>query len=734
MEAATKLFKPNIELIKKHLSFIVEGMGDYADGKIEIAHGLTPNKATTFTLDEVEKAAQFAVEKNAQGENIYLVGSLLDPDIAPFGRSRDTDFYATSVVWCDIDRQVTPEELKQKYAALPPSLVVITGRTPHLRTHLWWKLQEPCTDAETLREALEGVQIALGGDRAVKNVTSLMRLGGTVAWPKKSGRVTEYTEVITPANATQSVNIERLISNYPATGFYHETPQAAHAQEVQAVAANPFEEKIADGRDKYMSDMVYAAIVNLTGELGRWPTPQEVFEDAWPTYAKKVMTREGKTLDQEGRGERLMQSKIKSKLWAFERGKMRGLESPALIAASHKAKQRQPLQMAETAITAPLTTPTGEYDPETGEVLEATVMAKILPFKWAGDVQPQIDANDFVEGMLGTGQFSVVYGESNCGKTFFMTDLAFHVAMGRKWRDRRVDKGGVVYVALEGSFGLSNRIAAFRQENEESANMPFAVVTTQINFLDNNPDGNLALFIETVKHVAQKVGGVKLVVVDTLARAISGGDENSGQDMGLLVAHADLIRQATGAHVCFVHHSGKDRAKGARGHSSLRAAVDTEIEVSRQEDDNFSTVKVVKQRDMEMAEDMFFGLKSVCIGVNRHNEEVKSCVVNVIEQPETTQKDRGQRLNDMQQFVYDALIETLISYGKERTPRQGMSAVKCVTYDQLADTMQEMGYKDLYDKDGKNNVKSVTNTVRASLRRKGIVGYDKGFIWVINKN
>ena len=38
--------------------------------------------------------------------------------------------------------------------------------------------------------------------------------------------------------------------------------------------------------------------------------------------------------------------------------------------------------------------------------------------------------------------------------------------------------------------------------------------------------------------------------------------------------------------VLLVHHTGKDAAKGARGHSSLRAAIDTEI------DDNFGSVQV----------------------------------------------------------------------------------------------------------------------------------------------
>jgi RecA-family ATPase len=351
-----------------------------------------------------------------------------------------------------------------------------------------------------------------------------------------------------------------------------------------------------------------------------------------------------------------------------------------------------------------------------GEVIEEHPKAPI-PFTLFGDIKPRIDANDFVEGLLGQGQFSVVYGESNCGKTFFMTDLAFHVALGRKWRDCRVDKGGVVYVALEGSFGLSNRIAAFRQEHPEAKDMPFAVITTQINFLD--PNGNLGDFIETVKFISDQIGNVKLIVVDTLARAISGGDENSGQDMGLLVHHADQIRAATEAHVCFVHHSGKNKALGARGHSSLRAAVDTELEVSRDEGASFSTVKVVKQRDMELGDDMYFGLKSVCIGVNKYNEEVKSCVVDVVDEPEKV-RVKDDVLSPAQQFVYDTILNCMARIGTQE-----------ITYAQLAQELEDSGWLSEVPPE---KAKDRTKSVRESLRKKNLIGFDRGLLWLINKD
>jgi hypothetical protein len=78
------------------------------------------------------------------------------------------------------------------------------------------------------------------------------------------------------------------------------------------------------------------------------------------------------------------------------------------------------------------------------------------------------------------------------------------------------------------------------------------------------------------------------------------------------------------AHLMVIHHSGKDRAKGARGHSLLRAATDTEIEVER------GRVTVTKQRDMDGEFKQAFRLRAVNIGTDRDGGWVSSCVVEFI--------------------------------------------------------------------------------------------------------
>jgi hypothetical protein len=255
-----------------------------------------------------------------------------------------------------------------------------------------------------------------------------------------------------------------------------------------------------------------------------------------------------------------------------------------------------------------------------------------LPLIYFQDVKPALKAEDFVEGLLIKAAMSVTYGPSNCGKTFFMADLALHVAMGLEWRGREVEQAGVIYCAMEGAHGIQNRVAAFALAcGLAGQEIPFAIIPVALNLLDPNAD--TSRLIDAIAEAAARMAiPVGLVVMDTLSRAMAGGNENAPEDMGALVANSDRIRQATGAHVAWIHHSGKDQAQGARGHSLLRAATDTEIEISRADNDSPSVAKVTKQRELEIDGVFGFSLKRVELGLNHRGKPVTSCVVEPAEE------------------------------------------------------------------------------------------------------
>jgi AAA domain len=243
------------------------------------------------------------------------------------------------------------------------------------------------------------------------------------------------------------------------------------------------------------------------------------------------------------------------------------------------------------------------------------------------------EASDFVEGTLCDGQISAWSGEPNAGKTFVALDLGMRVALGWRWHGREVDRGGVIFIAGEGAGGIKQRIAAFRQHHgmDKTADAWFAVVPVAVNFRDKASVGGL---IAAINGAAPMLGGrVRLIVVDTLSRALAGGDENSSVDMGALVAAADRVRLATGAHVMLIHHTGKDPSKGARGHSLLRGNIDTELLVERGDAPGTIIARTTKQRDLECTGIFSFQLRQKELGTNRRGKQITSCVVKTADMP-----------------------------------------------------------------------------------------------------
>lgn len=290
----------------------------------------------------------------------------------------------------------------------------------------------------------------------------------------------------------------------------------------------------------------------------------------------------------------------------------------------------------------------------------STSSAREIPIVYWGDIKPNLDAADFVEGLLLDCAMSVVYGQSNSGKTFFMADMALHVAAGMPWRGRAVEQGAVIWLAMEGSYGIFNRVEAWKREHGmEDATIPFAVVPVALDLLD--PFGDTEPLIAAIKRAAKMLEmPVRLIVVDTLSRAIAGGNENSPEDMGALVTNGTRIQQEIKAHVSWIHHSGKDDAKGARGHSLLRAATDTEIEIVA--DGPARGARVTKQRELDGGGDFGFTLRVVELGTNKRGKPVTSCVVQHDEAPMV--RPKGTHLDGHKKRAFDLLIEAIAASGR----------------------------------------------------------------------
>ena len=231
--------------------------------------------------------------------------------------------------------------------------------------------------------------------------------------------------------------------------------------------------------------------------------------------------------------------------------------------------------------------------------------------------------DELVEGLMTIGSSVVVYGDSNSGKTFWALSVATAIATGTDCYGRKTDPGLVVYLASEAPASIRSRMQAIKKFYGCSLEN-LAMVPVPMNFYSGDQDANDV--IELVKAVEEMKGQpVRLIIGDTLARMSAGANENSGEDMGPVMARFDQVATATGAAMMIIHHNGKDAARGARGWSGIRAHIDTEIEVA--EKDGSRSVTVTKQRELpSKGETIYFRLEVIEMGTTKFGAAATTCV------------------------------------------------------------------------------------------------------------
>jgi len=248
---------------------------------------------------------------------------------------------------------------------------------------------------------------------------------------------------------------------------------------------------------------------------------------------------------------------------------------------------------------------------------------EIIKFR---DMPPRLDGRPLIKGLLEREQASVCFGDSGCGKTFLCLALALRVAAGIDCFDRKVHQGAVIYVATEAGRSIINRVAAFKiARHLEDDDIPFFAVPSPVD-LCHADVGDIERLIGTIRDAVTD-SDVALIVIDTVSRALAGGNENAPDDKGSFVRSLDRLRDEFHCHVCAVHHSGKNYALGARGHSLLKAAVDTEIEVTRNDNTKISTATITKQRDGISEDQIAFRLRQIELGEDQDEGMVTSCIV-----------------------------------------------------------------------------------------------------------
>ena len=391
---------------------------------------------------------------------------------------------------------------------------------------------------------------------------------------------------------------------------------------------------------------------------------------------------------------------------------LNGHEIDATINSGLKFGKQQPYEYGRNKQISSYNPSETKYDAD-GVVIENNVVNQKEPNKFKilnfDDLLYAPKVEWIIKGIFPKKSFGVIYGQPGKGKTFVALDMALCIAHGLQWHGLDVVQGSVLYIAGEGMGGLPKRLKAWTSQNARNEpSPPFYAIAAGVNMRDEIDVNSI---IASIDGLNQKFS---LIVIDTVARAILGGDENSSTDMGLFVAACDAIKEHTGSTVIGIHHSGKDEEKGMRGSSALLGAVDTVVQIS-QEIEGKIVLKNEKQKDAEPFKDMVFKTAIIATGIDE-----TSIIIEPDEDQTVYQKKVSSKADLYLEKLWDAIADS-----QERI--RGMPAAHINSW-------RDICYRNELGGDGQEAKKKSFQRARSRLMEQKKIVCENGLVAVIQED
>ena len=519
----------------------------------------TPHKlehGRLYDLADLDDLVEHAASLNASANcNVYISAGLRRAETPTLKRAGDSDVFATVAAWADFDKPagLTSALDVAERLNLRPNVVVFTGNEPHLRGQMWWVLEEPCEDLALHRRLQSALAQRLGGDPSVVNPSRVMRLGGSVAWPLKAGRVLEMTGFYEVETRTAPYTIDEIEARLRQAGALEQAAPTAKVLDFSAAApVLDLDDMVERAREN--GQWHKNALLATAHLLGRGTPPDVVLD----VLAGRLQ-QPGFTYHDTRRELEIM----------VRGGVQRGMGANAL---------REQLK-ASLAVTPAVE---GEAKPQRDPF-------PLFSIEGMGDEPPP---EWRVDGFIPKVGIGVLYGPSGTFKSFVALDLGLSIAHGLDWRGVHIESAPTVYIAAEGTYGIRKRIKVWREHRGgEAACAGFWLAPVAVNLQDA---ATVNLIAERLRALPQKPA---FIVIDTLARTFGPGNENDAKDMSTFIRACDYLSAEFEAFVLIIHHSGKDVEKGARGSGSLRAGADVEFKIDRAGD--IVSVESLKQKESE---------------------------------------------------------------------------------------------------------------------------------------
>ncbi|WP_170352516.1 AAA family ATPase [Ruegeria lacuscaerulensis] len=286
----------------------------------------------------------------------------------------------------------------------------------------------------------------------------------------------------------------------------------------------------------------------------------------------------------------------------------------------------------------------GSLDAEARELLG--LPPSRLKFLSPTDCETLPTRNYLIKGLLGEGDVAAVIGAPGAGKSLLAPYLGYAIAQGAEVFGCRNRQGGVFYVAAEDSHGMRARVQALRGQYGDAD--AFRLVEGVSDLLSENSEDLKALLI------AVEDRRPVLIVIDTLAIAFPGLEENEAKAMGRVVAVARSLTR-WGAAVVLVHHDTKAGDGLPRGHSILNGALDLSLHLKR--NGKVVCVRPTKNRNGSTDQQLAFRVDTVQMGNDDDGEPVLTAIC--VEEHATELQKTGKPLARSKRVALEILTDLL---------------------------------------------------------------------------
>jgi hypothetical protein len=239
--------------------------------------------------------------------------------------------------------------------------------------------------------------------------------------------------------------------------------------------------------------------------------------------------------------------------------------------------------------------------------------------------------------ILSEKEVTLISADPKAGKTLVSQTIAMHIATGLDLAALKVaDQRPVIYFALESQVAIRKRMEAWLLHHDPDGDlglkekMQMYVYEGGLNLLDETVRQDLANRLAATElwfkeqHDTDDLGAI---VIDTLTKAMPGGDQNSVEDTSAVFDIIEKIR-ATGltAPVIIIHHNTKGSAS-PRGSGNIQAEPDTLLTVAKNTDTGQLHMRVLMARSIDDTQSFVFDISTVGLGTTAQGYEVTAPVL-----------------------------------------------------------------------------------------------------------